>query len=153
MHGVYEEQGLRAVENWNGRWNRHRLLPVSRARCHRHKISPVLGAGDLQNRLGSRRQHALLQHSDARRKVLRQSGGKEKLVKIGKPESTHSRDVQNGSLFGFAQVDIEVLLELHEKLAKCLLCLWFRRYLTTRFLSICKRRGGSVFLARVSCSV
>ena len=45
--------------------------------------------------------------------------GKERLVKVATPESKHklkiiTEGVQNGSLFGFAQVDIEV--PLHTKI-------------------------------------
>ena len=49
--------------------------------------------------------------------------GKEKLVKIAKPESRYNleiltRSVQGGSLFGFAQVNIEVPPEFHEKFSE-----------------------------------
>ena len=44
--------------------------------------------------------------------------GKEKLIKVPTPEAKHNlevlaRGVQDGSLFGFAQVDIEVLSLIH----------------------------------------
>ena len=49
--------------------------------------------------------------------------GKEKLFKVPTSESTHNlevltRGVQNGSLFGFAQVDIEVPTDLFEKFSE-----------------------------------
>ncbi len=49
--------------------------------------------------------------------------GKEKLFKVPTPESTHNlevltRGVQNGSLFGFAQVDIEIPEDLFEKFSE-----------------------------------
>ena len=49
--------------------------------------------------------------------------GKEKLFKVPTPEAKHSlevltRGVQNGSLFGFAQVDIEVPEKLFEKFSE-----------------------------------
>ena len=49
--------------------------------------------------------------------------GKEKLIKVPTPEAKHNLDlltrgVENGSLFGFAQVDIEVPEELYEKFSE-----------------------------------
>ena len=49
--------------------------------------------------------------------------GKEKLFKVPTPEAKHNleiltRGVQSGLLFGFAQVDIEVPLELHDKFSE-----------------------------------
>ncbi|XP_057312292.1 uncharacterized protein LOC130653799 [Hydractinia symbiolongicarpus] len=49
--------------------------------------------------------------------------GKEKLIKSNPPTAEHNiglliEGMQNGSLFGFAQVDIEVSLELHEKFSE-----------------------------------
>ena len=51
------------------------------------------------------------------------SCSKEKLVKVAAPKSGHNlkiltRGVQNGSLFGFVQVDIEVSKELHKKFSE-----------------------------------
>ena len=49
--------------------------------------------------------------------------GKEKLFKVPTPEAKHNlevltRGVRNGSLFGFAQVDIEVPEKLFEKFSE-----------------------------------
>ncbi|XP_057290938.1 uncharacterized protein LOC130613641 [Hydractinia symbiolongicarpus] len=49
--------------------------------------------------------------------------GKEKLIKVPTPTAKHNLElltqgVQNGSLFGFAQVDIEVPKELHENFSE-----------------------------------
>ncbi|XP_057310306.1 uncharacterized protein LOC130648282 [Hydractinia symbiolongicarpus] len=49
--------------------------------------------------------------------------GKEKLIKINQPTAEHNirlliEGMQNGSLFGFSQVDIEVPLELYDKFSE-----------------------------------
>ena len=49
--------------------------------------------------------------------------GKERPVKVATPESKHNlkiltEDVQSGSLFGFAQVDIEVPLDLYQRFSE-----------------------------------
>ena len=97
----------------------HRLLSVSRAGCDEYKTSRVFGA---------RRPCKTVLGLDANMlypSTLLQDFpcGKEKLIKVPTPEAKHNlevlaRGVQNGSLFGFAQVDIEVPPALYDKFSE-----------------------------------
>ena len=126
MHRVHEERSLRAVADGDGWRARHRLLPVSRAGCDGHKISRVFKPEDLQNHLWSQREHALPQYPDARLSVWEREAFQGAHTGIDtRPRATKARrGVQDGSLFGFVQVDIEVPVELYDRFSECLRCSW-----------------------------